>query len=309
MEQRDHQGSRPTGQVVVGYDGTWHGRQAVLAAAEEAAVRDVPLAVVTLCDPPVDHDLTFSAQARKGRDARRRLRWALHLVHERHPALTSSGAVLSREGRDELGRLLGDCHLLVLGSRGETARSAFSPGSGSRDLVRAVASPVLVVPEQRPPAPSRSDSAPVLAGIDGSPAGDVVLRVAAEQARCRRGRLQVLHSYTRRPDEEAEEALTRARRTCAESISTARLTADMRVTSVLTGEPAPSELLRQSSSAALLVIGSRDPLALAGRTVDSVSRDMLGAALSPVLVVPTGVPLALLPSPRAATSPTVGSPR
>jgi nucleotide-binding universal stress UspA family protein len=67
---------------------------------------------------------------------------------------------------------------------------------------------------------------------------------------------------------------------------------------VVTDEPAADALARRSATASVLVLGTRGPAALAGLSLKSVSRAVVGSARCPVLLV--------VPGTGSATSPPAG---
>ena len=293
--------------VAVGYDGSRRGLVTLDRAADEAVCRRLPLTVVTFSDPLSDPDLSMSAQVRHERAARDEARSRLHAatteIRKRYLSLPVSGTVV--DGRDPaaLKWLLEGCRVLVVGSRGRRGMRAFALGSISRELLSATLSPILVVPE--PPAGSRGG--PVLAGVDDGPLSPAVLRAAADEARRRDQRLQVLHAYHRHNQETPDEALTRARRTCANQLAASDLGKGLAITCVFSSANPARALVDHGRSAALLVIGCRGPLALARLTADSVSRAVLDAEACPVLVVQTGAASlrGLPPEPRSSQEPVV----
>ena len=278
--------TRPTG-VLVGDDGTRHSRRVVELAVDEAGRLGLPLTVLVVAHPVADPDRSMTAQRRDERaaveEAGRLLDATLARARARCPDRSVTGLLMVDPDETDLTDRLAECALVVVGSRGAAGHRVFSLGTTSRHLLRSAPCPVLVVPVDGAAAPVWR-SGLVVVGLDDGPLGPLVVREAAAAASPAR-HVQVLHSYRRRQGETAEVALARARAICDEQVR--RADPQVRITRVLTSEPAAAALVRQASGgASLLVIGSRGPLALAGLTHDSVSRAVLEVMPCPVLVVP-----------------------
>jgi nucleotide-binding universal stress UspA family protein len=134
----------------------------------------------------------------------------------------------------------------------------------------------------------------IVVGIDGSPASDAALRWAASEAACRGKRLRVLHAYDWRhagarfvagpPVQAAAEAL--AQGIVDSGITEVRsLTPQVEVV----GGPALGQtghvLIRASSDAALMVVGSRGRGGFASLLLGSVSHQVASHSHCPVVVV------------------------
>jgi nucleotide-binding universal stress UspA family protein len=284
-------------EVVVGSDGSWHSRPALARAALEAQARGLPLTVLTVVSTVVDSRLTFAAQrdaqTERVESAQTSAAEAAQQLRALDPDLSVRTIVLLDNQVDELREVLHRCGLLVVGDAGATGHRAFLVGSTSRDLVRGVTCPVLVLPESDDGARSAGLDArsglingAVLVGVDGTDADTAVLQAAALEAERLGKQIVVLHSCARdrASGREAAEAAgdDRVRR----SLEAAQLPPQIQVSTVLTADPPGQALLAHSASAALVVVGSRGPLALARLAVGSVSRELLDSSSTPVLVVP-----------------------
>jgi nucleotide-binding universal stress UspA family protein len=295
-EQQQHT-APPSLEVIVGSDGSWHSRQALVRAALEAGYRELPLTVLTIVSTVTDSRLTFAAtrdvQADRFESAQTAAAEAVRELASLDSSLSVRAEVLLDNQIEQLRDLLSRCGLLVVGDVGATGHRAFLVGSTSRDLVRGVTCPVLVLPESD--AGSRSEGPDghtdlvkgrVLVGIDGTDADAAVLRAAAVEAGRLGGSLVVLHSTTHDQAPDADTARAAAQERVRRSLEAADLLPHVQVTTVLAGEPAAQALLKHAPSAELVVVGSRGPLALARLAVGSVSRELLDTSPTPVLVVP-----------------------
>ena len=215
----------------------------------------------------------------------------------------------------QIERDIGNARLMVLGDGGHTGQVAFLLGSTSRRLVRGSRCPVLVVPDGESTA--RRSSGGTIPGLAtalsdavvvgaGGPGVVGLIRLAGAEAQRRGLRLCVLHSYdgpqngglaseaSRTADGAAHLAAIRSK--VQEWVAAADLEPEMDVTTILTHAPAADALVRLGRSAELLVVGSRGPIALARLAMGSVSRGVLDAAGTPVLVVPHAVARAVTAS-------------
>lgn len=278
-----------TAHVVVGDDGSRHARRVVEHALGEADRLGLALTVLTLVQPVVDPDRSISAQLREERaateQADRRLQGTIAQLRERRAEGTVRGVLLVNPDDATLGTHLARCALVVVGSRGPVGQQAFSLGTTSRRLLKAARCPALVVPRDVAP-PAAGGQGMVVAGLDTWTPGQQVLREAAAAAATRGGHLQVVCSYRGEAGESAEQALARAGAACEQQVRAAGLDPGLSVTRVITAEPPAAALTRIAQDAALLVVGSRGALALAGLASESVSRAVLQTMPAPVLVVP-----------------------
>ena len=278
--------------VVAGFDGSWHSRPAVERAADEAVARGLHLRLLSLVSTDVDPSLSTRAQVM---DEQQRLMLARRLADDVAEQVTSSRPglmvtvdVLTVPDEAAIHEHLSTCRLLVVGDRGGHGARAFLLGTTSRELVRAVTCPVLVVPDdwlpQQPAAGATSTS--VLVGVSTGPEAVRTLQVAAAEAQRTHSHLLVLHSYSGEPGRTPDERLDLARTHVEQSLHAAALDPAVHVTTVFTPDPPADALLLHASRTRLLVIGSRGPIALARLSIGSVSRRVLDDAVAPVLVVP-----------------------
>jgi len=299
--------------VLVGTDGSWRSGPVLDVAAEEASTRRLPLLIVS-----VERSLPDAGESRlqrTGRDDRAakladwRLLEAVSRVRGAHPALeitthrlpdaTLPWRIDGTGGLPEPG-------LVVVGARGPRDQPAFELGTVSRDLLHATSCPVLVVPESahvRPTNPAtRADG--VVAGLADDPLSGQVLRAAADEATIRRARVEIVHCYAGALRESDAAARARAIRRADELVNAMRATDERWSTIphrlVVTDEPAAEALIRRSATASVIVVGTRGPAALAGLSLTSVSRPVVGAARCPVLFVMPGTGSTSLPSARVS---------
>lgn len=139
-------------------------------------------------------------------------------------------------------------------------------------------------------------SGPVVAGVDGSPAGMAAAEAAAEEARLREVPLRLVHAYhwptapvggarlVYEPDVDAMRNM--AERFMADAASRARSVApDIDVTTDLLWGEALKVLVRLSHKATLIVVGSRGLGSFTGLLVGSVALHLVAHTHCPVEVV------------------------
>lgn len=290
-----------TDKVVAGFDGSWHSRPALERAVEAAVDRNLPLTILTVVptvfDPELSgHDQSAAARARLERSTADAMDAAAE-VRNREPTVPVSVEVVLDTDGDQLAAHLAGCRLLVLGDRGTSGSRAFLLGTVSRELIRLASCPVLVISGQARPqihgddADSASFAGAVIVGLGKDDEGIQVLRAAAAEAVRNAARLFVVHSYSADGEGEGAQRLAQARELVDLRLQDAQLGEGLLVTIILTPHPAAESLLLAGRLARLLVIGSRGSIALARLALGSVSRQVLDATSTPVLVIPaTGGP-------------------
>ncbi|SDY39678.1 Nucleotide-binding universal stress protein, UspA family [Micromonospora pattaloongensis] len=138
-------------------------------------------------------------------------------------------------------------------------------------------------------------SAPVVVGVDGSPAALAAVRLAAREAALRKCPLRLVHAFiwpqlkaprAHLPAGPPEGGLRQqAERTVADAVAEATRAAPDRVVidEIVDGSPAPV-LLRESRRAGLLVLGYHGLGAVTGALIGSVATQVAGHAACPVMV-------------------------
>ncbi|MBW6435561.1 universal stress protein [Actinoplanes hulinensis] len=158
------------GPVVVGAGGTATDPAAVRFAAREAVSRGRTLTVVHAFTWPGPGDYALARRA-----ASRIVEEAVSIAQRSTPGIAARGHLVDGPPERVLLRLTRSSTLLVL-------------GGGLVEVVLRAWCPVAVARRHRTP------SGPVLAAVDGSPVSAAVLRFAAEQARRRGGRVDVVYA-------------------------------------------------------------------------------------------------------------------
>jgi nucleotide-binding universal stress UspA family protein len=193
----------PRGAILVGVDGSATALGAVRWAARDAALRNVPLTLVHVVDAPLPEWFEVAAlagfrqwQEQRGRDfIESAIKVAEESTRECGPVQIDSKVFNSATIPTLLG-LSTEAEMVVIGYRGHGGVSARSfLGSVSSALVYHARCPVAVIHDD---AAMGGDvaRAPVLVGIDGSPASEAATAIAFDEASRRGVGLTALHAWT-----------------------------------------------------------------------------------------------------------------
>ncbi len=284
------------GAIVVGVDGSAHGREALRFALAEAALRGARLDVVHSWGIPpfaaVRMIPAFGLLREKLGDAAR-------AALEAELAQAGDGAAGVEIERyvdqgDPAGLLVeraAGAALLVVGSRGHGGVTGAVLGSVSRACLHHAACPVAVVHDAGPTERSR-----IVVGVDGSPGASAALEWAYAEARLRRVGVLAVCAYDEpwglaalgmssasavkelraALAEDAELVLEEARASAPDSVG---------VTEQAVQSPPGSALVAASEGSALLVVGSRGRGGFKSLLLGSVSQHCASHARGVVVVV------------------------
>jgi nucleotide-binding universal stress UspA family protein len=176
--------------------------------------------------------------------------------------------------------------LVVVGARGTGGVDRLTLGSVSSGLVRQAHCPVAVIHEQHP---EPEVHAPILLGIDGSPASELATAIAFEEASHRRAPLIAMHAWAhsvtsgahlnwRADEQKGNETLSERLAGWQEDFP------DVHVTLTVVHEDAARWLVDHADTAQLIVVGSHGRGGFAGMLLGSVSSAVVHAAGVPVVV-------------------------
>ena len=286
--------------IVVGIDGSPVSKVAVDWAARTAALREVPLKLVHVLNPPVVMAFPevpipagyLNWQSEEGRT----LLAAAVTTAEESALLIGKGPIAVTTEMvagpsvptlvDESTR----AQMVVVGCRGRNALARGLLGSVSIGLVHHAKCPVAIIHDEDPLMPHPS-MAPVVVGVDGSPVSERAVEIAFEEASFRGVDLVAVHAWSDTGVFEFPGVDWSALQSGAEETLSERLAGwqerypDVLVRRVVVADRPAHQLLEQAQSAQLLVVGSHGRGGFAGMVLGSVSTAVINAARMPVLVV------------------------
>lgn len=287
--------------ILVGVDGSASALAAVRWAAQDAALRGVPLTLVHIVNVPVPGWPQVPAPAgfRQWREKRARefIKSAIEVAEEsageRGPVQIDSKVFYSAIVPTLVG-LSKEVEMVVVGYRGHggvLVRTFL--GSVSSGLVYHAHCPVAVIHDDEPLVTNVA-RAPVLLGIDGSPASEAATAIAFAEASRRGVGLIALHAWTDLrvsdlkelfPNANWDAELSHEEETLAERLAGwhERYPNVQIRRKIEIGEPA-RPLLEASKSAQLLVVGSHGRGGFAGMLLGSVAAAVVNRARMPVIV-------------------------
>lgn len=279
-------------EIVVGVDGSPASQAALQWAAKEAAGRGCDLRVIHAYDwhvigarAPIGGPLADDARAR----AEKLVASAVADAKALAPQIAVGGeAVLGSPGHS-LVAASPDAELVVVGSRGRGGFASLLLGSVSQQVATHAAGPVVVVRGRPDPV------GPIVVGVDGSDASDQALGMAFEEAKIRDCGIVAIRVYTMPTAwgsdippfvEDYEERRKVELEALLDDLASWKdKYAEVAIEAVvLDGHPA-GVMTGLSSTAQLIVAGTRGHGGFAGLLLGSVSLQLLHHADCPVLII------------------------
>ena len=284
--------------IVVGIDGSPVSKVAVDWAAHTAALREVPLKLVHVLNPPVvmafpEVPMPSGYLQWQEEEGRKLLAVAITTAQEAallvgNPIEVTSEMV-SGTSVPALVEESGGAQMIVVGCRGRGALARGLLGSVSTGLVHHSHCPVAVIHDEDPLIPHPS-KASVVVGVDGSPASERAVEIAFQEASFRGVDLVAVHAWSDTGVFEFPGVDWSVLQSGAEETLSERLAGwqehypDVPVRRVVVADRPAHQLLELAKSAQLLVVGSHGRGGFAGMVLGSVSTAVVHAARMPVIV-------------------------
>ena len=282
--------------IVVGVDGSAASKVALDWAARDAAMRGMPIKLVYVLNPPVvmafpEVPMPPGYLKWQEDEGRKVLESARATVEEavRGTTVEASAEMVSGSTLATLVEESKSASMVVVGCRGRGALGRGLLGSVSTGLAHHALSPVAIIHDEDPLMPHPS-KAPVVVGVDGSPASERALAIAFEQASFRGVDILAVHAWSDTGVFEFPGADWSAQQQMGEETLGERLSGwqerypDVLVRRLVVPDRPAHQLLEQAESAQLLVVGSRGRGGFAGALLGSVSTAVVHGARMPVIV-------------------------
>ncbi len=281
--------------IVVGVDGSPASNFAVCWAARDAALRNVPLTLVHMVNATTTWpQVAMAAEVLAWRedDGRRVLQEAVKIAED--ATRTSRKIDITQElwhapPVPTLAKMSEEADMVVVGSYGRGAVGRALLGSVSSGIVRCASCPVAVIHDEDPLMP-HPQQAPVLVGIDGSPASELATAIAFDEASRRGVELNAVHAWSdaqvfELPGMDWSVLRAEAERSLAERLAGwQERYPDVTVHRMVVCDRPARQLIEQSETAQLTVVGSHGRGGLTGALLGSVSNAVIHSVRMPVIV-------------------------
>jgi nucleotide-binding universal stress UspA family protein len=283
--------------VFVGVDGSADGDAAIRWAARDASIRSLPVTLIhvvaaspanSMMGPDGTMTQRQEDQARQIVERARRIVGELggHKPAEVHTEVAYAAVVSALIDASK------DAQMVVVGSRGRGGVGRQMLGSVAWGLIKHAHCPVAVVHDPGTAQLEINHRAPVLVGIDGSPASEAATALAFDEASRRGVPLVALHAWSdvgvfpllgmdwRKYRDQGQEVLGERLAGWHEQYP------EVHVRRRLVCDLPARWLLDESKNAQLVVLGSRGRGGFPGMRLGSVTSRVVRSARVPVIVVP-----------------------
>ena len=281
--------------IIVGIDGSPASDAAVTWAAQDAAIRGLPLTIVHVENPAAptwsQAPILEESAGEQEAEGRSLLANASKIARDAiadTAQIQINGELLSSAIVPTFVDQSKDAELIVVGSRGRGALSRGFLGSVSSGLIRHAHCPVALIRDEDPQTPHPAEGH-VLVGIDGS-TSDLATAIAFEEASRRHADVIALHAWndtdmSEIPGFDWSPTTTKEDRLLSDALAGWQgRYPDVTVHKRLVRDRAARALVDASESVQLVIVGSHGSGALAGMLLGSVSNAVVQAVDRPVIV-------------------------
>jgi len=285
--------------IVVGVDGSAASNHAVCWAVREAAMRHVPLTLAHMVNAAVPMypamPLSLGIAVWQEDEGRQILEQAVKMAEDvlkSDPRIAIKSELRCSPPVPTLVELSQEAEMVVVGSHGRGAVARVVLGSVSSGVVQRASCPVAIIHDEDPSQthPAHLDQAPVLVGIDGSPASELATAIAFDEASRRGVELVALHAWSdievfELPGLDWPAVKSDAERSLAERLAGwGERYPDVTVHRLVVCDRPARQLIEQSKSAQLVVLGSHGRGGFTGMLLGSVSNAVVHSIRTPVIV-------------------------
>jgi nucleotide-binding universal stress UspA family protein len=282
--------------IVVGVDGSPPSKVAVDWAAREALLRNLPLTIIHVIPSPMVSmlpavlmlpELTVQLETH-GQEVLRDARRIAEQATAGSNAISVDTEVITAGVLPTLIDLSKEANMIVVGCRGLGAIGRLL-GSVSRGLLHHAHCPVAVIHDEDPLMPTPA-MAPVVVGIDGSSVSEAATAIAFEEASRRGVELVAVHATSdfavpELPGIDWSDVKKQAEETLSERLAGwQERYPEVTIRRIVVLDRPARQLLEQSESAQLTVVGSHGRGGFAGMLLGSVSSAVAESARMPVIV-------------------------
>jgi nucleotide-binding universal stress UspA family protein len=287
--------------IVVGVDGSAPSTAAVRWAARRAAMRNTELTIVHAAQPEVSgSSLVVLPRPTPAEVLRAQEKEAQGLVgdaaktaNDAHGGLQIHTKAIIAEPVPALLELSKGAQIIVVGRQGRSALSGVVLGSVSTAMVHRASCPVAVIHDESP-AEAAPPNAPVVVGIDGSPASELATAIAFDEASWRGVEVVALHASCNSDPFGIHKLEWGIAEPKVHEVLAERLAGwqerypDVRVRRMVVFDRPAHHLIEQAKTAQLVVVGTRGHGEITGLLLGSVSSAVVQATRTPVIIARGG---------------------